>query len=112
MLKNLLKKWLGVSVLEAENLYLRRVIASQADRITDRIAELDKLTAMDVDVGFRGPCTIILSGVFHGRGYVSFYDVDHKEFQDLVNEFKYRRKLGHLRNVDNVPRYAGGSFEV
>lgn len=110
MIRDALKKWLGVFDLESENKRLKLIISKQVDRITNRISELDKLTEVDVDIGARGPCTVILSGVFRGRGYVSFYEMDHEEFEYMVDEFRHRRKSGHLRNIDRIPDYRGGGF--
>ena len=62
-LKEIARNWLGVVDLERENAALRQLIGRQSKRVTERIAELDKLTKVDVDIGMRGPCTVILSGV-------------------------------------------------
>ena len=111
-IKTKVKKWLGITQLENENKMLRQLIMKQADRVTNRIDELDKLTTMDVDVGVRGPCTVILSGVFRGKGYVTFYEVEHQEFQYIVEEYRHRRRSGHLRNIDSIPYHRGGSFTL
>lgn len=114
-----IKKWLGVddlseqiSRLADENNRLKRNINTQSDRITKRISELDDLTAIDVDVGVRGPCTVILSGVYRGKGYVSFYELSHDEFRHMVEDYRERRKHGVLRNIDSIPSYRGGAFTI
>jgi len=91
---------MGVTALERENKFMRDELASQARRIADRIAELDDLTRMDADVGFRGDCTIILTGVYRGRGYVQFYDVPHEQFRDYVERLQYGKKNNLIRHVD------------
>lgn len=111
-IKNRIRKWLGIDALDRKNEMLEQNISKQAERVTNRIDELDKMTAMDVDVGVRGPCTIILSGVFRGKGYVQFYEVDRREFQNIVDEYSHRQKSGHLRNIDAIPHYRGGSFSL
>lgn len=98
--KKRLRAWLGVDVLEQENARLRQTIMCQADRVTDRITELDELTRMDVDIGYRGPCTVILTGVYRGKGYVTFYEMDHGEFQYHVDMMKHMRGNHLVRNID------------
>jgi len=107
-LKTALKKWLGVSALEGTaNLHQHRLDV-QRDKIDDRIAELDKLTACDVDVGYRGPCTMILTGVYRGKGYVKFVEMDHDEFRRWVEITRLEERDGLMRNVD-AP-YCSGPF--
>ncbi len=86
----------------------------QASRITKRIKELDKLTREDLDVGFRGGSTVVLTGVYRGRGYVQFYDVPPEHFSALVEEFQSRRKEHLIRNIDAPHEMlrAGGAFTL
>ena len=60
----MIKKWLRIDKIEAENKRLKHVV----NAFDDKLNELDKLATLDADEGVRGPCTIILSGVFRGRG--------------------------------------------
>lgn len=111
-IKKRLKSWLGVVELELSHDHLEQRISVQTDRITHRIAELDKLTAIDGAAGVRGPCTIILSGVYRGKGYVAFYEMEHDEFQHFVEEYRQRKLHGYLRNIDAIPHYRGGAFKL
>lgn len=112
MIKRTLRRWLGIHALELENKRLREHLVAVQDRVDYRFEELDKLTAMDVDVGLRGPCSIILSGVYRGRGYVKFYEMAHAEFQHMVRDFQQSRSRNLLRNLDDVSRMYSGSFAL
>lgn len=109
---NFIKTKLGITTLEEENKYLRSELVRTQTKIDKQIHELDNLTRIDGDMGVRGPCTIILSGVWRGRGYVKFYEMDHREFQRTVKMYQDMRKHNVLRNIDTIPGYRGGSFEM
>ncbi len=106
-----LKDWLGVYALEQENEALKRRLTEQSKRLDKRIAELDRLTKVDVDVGMRGPCTIILSGVYQGKGYCTFYEVSIDQFKEMVDRYKRERKEHLIRNID-APYGFIGSFDL
>lgn len=104
-LKGLVKKWLGVSTLAAEIDHLRAEQEHERNRLTKRISELDKLTAIDADVGFRGPCTVVLTGVYRGRGYVKFLDMPIDEFEHFVQRCRALERRSLMRNVDVPPQW-------
>lgn len=108
---NKLKKWLGILDLEAKNTVFNQRLDKQASAIQKRIKELDKLTCEDVDIGMRGSSTIILTGVYRGRGYVKFYDVPPEDFHRFVEQFRHMRKFNLIRNVD-APYPVYGAFDL
>ena len=110
-IRDWLKKWLGVAQLEKQHIGMSSIINAQESRITDRMRELDQLTAIEADVGFRGPCTIILSGVYRGRGYVKFYEMDLEEFRHLVERYKFEERDNLIRHVD-VPYHLNAAFDL
>lgn len=110
-IKAAIKRWMGITALELEIDHLRQIINAEQARITKRISELDDLTREDVDVGVRGPCMVVLTGVYRGKGYVRFYDVQANDFQGIVETFKFREKNHLVRNVD-APYFLGGSFDI
>ena len=110
-IKQKIKSWLGIVALETEIEYLRHVIRTEHDRITRRIEELDKLTREDIDLGFRGNNTIILTGIYRGRGYVQFYDMSDYDFAEVVKMYQDRRKRNLLRIVDGPP-FVSGAFDI
>jgi len=59
--------------------------------------ELESHFISDVDISVRGPCTMILTGEYKGRGFIKFYDMDLDEFRARVEEMRGRKSL---RNID------------
>ncbi len=124
-MKATIRKWLGITAmmqvindLVVENGQLKRqledtrgYITSMSGAIDSKMAKLDSLATMDLDGGYRGPNTIVLTGVFRGRGYVQFYDVSRDEFHHLVQDFRSRERHAMLR-VQDLPHYGGGSFQL
>ena len=106
-IKTALRNWLGITALTNDVERLRANLLSQAERVTTKLAELDKLTAIDADIGVRGRCSVILSGVYKGRGYVTFYDMSPQEFEYLVEEYRHYRKQHIVRNIDRPPHFVG-----
>jgi hypothetical protein len=95
-----IKQKLGISALEHQ-LQLHR------DFVTVKIAELKDYTRVDADVGFRGNNTIILTGVYHNKGYVQFYDLGDSEFVKLAEYLKEMKKHALIRHIDAPPAFRG-----
>jgi len=112
-MKSIIKKWIGITALEARADASEKKAKIISEYLDKKIAELDKLTREDWDIGARGPSTIILTGVYRGRGYVKFYEVPGAEFDALVEEFQSRRRAHLIRNVD-APHFAyqRGAFNL
>jgi hypothetical protein len=110
-IKQKIKAWLDIRATELEIEHLRAVILAQTSRITSRMQELDKLTREDVDVGVRGACSVVLTGVYRGRGYVRFYEIPAEDFSHFVEMFRSREKQHLLRNID-VPYMMSGAFDL
>ncbi len=106
-----LREWLGIYDAAVELDRLKDEARRTESRLAIRLAELDNLTRLDADVGFRGPCTVILSGVYRGRAYVQSYEMHHEEFIQMVERYRSMER-GHLiRNVD-APRELKGAFQL
>lgn len=97
--------------LSNDQLRLRSHVVGTSQDIDYKMERLDKLATMDLDGSYRGPNTIVLTGVFRGRGYVQFYDVNQDEFHHLVQDFRSRERHAMLR-VQDLPHYGGGSFQL
>lgn len=110
-MRKMLRKWLGIDTLEKRADTHSYILDGLAGQIDKKIKELDKLTREDWDIGVRGPSTIILTGVYRGRGYVKFYDVPGEQFEDLVQMFRSREKSHLIRNVD-APHLMSGAFKL
>lgn len=104
------RKILGIDKLGQENLELKnslRSTQSKLNTIQGKLEDLDKLTRYDVDVGFRGQCSVVLTGVYKGKGYVQYYDIPYQEFEWMVEDMRERRKYNLIRNVDCPPQFRG-----
>lgn len=106
-----LRNKLGITALERENAILKQRLAEQSTRLDRRIADLDELTAMDADIGFRGPCTVILTGVYRGNGYVKFYDMPVDQFRRHVEMMLDMQRSSLIRTVDAPPSFLA-SFPI
>ena len=104
-LRNLLRRWLGVDdAAEKARLALNAAVAARQN-----IAEIDKavnaMTKVDVDVGVRGPSTVILTGFYRGKPFIDFQDVGADEFRELVERMREERRRGRLRTIDAPPYF-------
>lgn len=108
---NWIKRKLGISALEQENTELRRQLQLHRDFVSAKVAELKEYTRVDADVGFRGNNTIILTGVYHNRAYVQFYDLGDGEFMRLVEHLKDMKGHALIRHIDAPPHFKG-TFEI
>lgn len=111
MLKQWLRKWLGIEDDKISNQTFNMATQSYVNSMDKRIAELDNLTRMDADVGCRGESTIILTGVYQGKAYVQYYDLDTYQFKSLVEQMRYENKQHLIRTVD-APRGFKGWFNL
>jgi hypothetical protein len=110
-MKNLIKKFLGITHLEKENEILRSQLQSHRDYVFKKIADLKSYTHVDADVGFRGNNTIVLTGVYQRKGFVRFYDIGDSEFEDLVRQLAHMKDHALIRHIDAPPNFIG-SFDL
>lgn len=111
-MKNWLKKLLGVDELERQNRNLREELDVMHTFMRQKFERLEKHERIDADLSIkRGECTIVLTGVFRGRGYVEFYDIPLKEFEALVQHYRNMRKHHLIRNIDRPPNFYG-AFDI
>jgi hypothetical protein len=112
-MKNIIKKWLGVDKLIAEISLLKIQNAGLSNQLDKTHSLMKEFTRVDADIGFRGNNTIILTGVFKGRGYVQFYDLGDGEFRDMVERLRDMKKYALIRQVDAPPnRDFKGTFGI
>lgn len=105
---NWLKRKLGIETIFNKIASLEAAVSILKQRTEGLLAEINAMqtTDVDVDVG-RGCSTIILTGMYKGKGYIRFYDVSEGEFGYLVNRMKDMHKAGHIRNIDKPPMFNG-----
>lgn len=114
---NWIKHKLGISVLESRVDYLEGEVKLLEERVLrykqyvdNHIKELERYTAVDADIS-RSGSSIILTGVYKGKGYVRFYDLSQEDFIHFVETVKWMTKEKALRVVDK-PYWFNGSFEL
>jgi hypothetical protein len=100
MIKNWLLKLLGVDKLQAELRSLKVQLSEHKTYVEQKVHHFTEHTRVDADIGFRGNNTVVLTGIFKGKGFVEFYDIDTREFENLVERMKYLRKEHLIRNID------------
>jgi hypothetical protein len=111
IMKNWIKKKLGITQLENENKELRRLLQSHREYVAEKVGELKEYTRVDADIGFRGNNTIVLTGVYKKQAFIRFYDIGDGEFEALVNQLKNMKDHALIRNLDMPPQIRG-VFEI
>lgn len=109
-LRERLQHWLGVKDNSRQIKALEQSLQYSKDQLARKLADLDHLTREDWDIGIRGNNTIILTGVYRGRGYVQFYDIPPEEFRFMVERYREMKRGNLIRNVD-YPKMSG-SFDI
>lgn len=102
-----LKNLLGITALEEQIADQSKQIKWLSNRVETKFTDYDKLTTRDFDFGYRGNCTVVLTGVFRGRGYVQFYDMPFEQFQNEVERYRDMKKHNLMRNIDGPPNFYG-----
>lgn len=121
-LKNRLIKWLGVDELEeqftdvnrdvalaaTELKYAQRRLRNVEEEIKAAMEVFNKYLRADADVdAYRGDNTIVLTGIYQGKGYVQFYDMSNADFEEMVKQLRSMCKCNMLRTVDAPPHFTG-----
>lgn len=100
-----LKKWIGMTQLEREFKELQASTTAQTKHINLVLEEIKSHTRVDADIGFRSNNTIILTGVYHKRAFVKFYDLGAGEFTSLVEQLKHMKSYALVRHIDAPPSF-------
>lgn len=72
--------------------------------LQNEISLLNQYLKMDIDIGQRGECTVILTGIYRNQPYINFYDMDVDEFTEYVNMFSNHKRRNLIRSIDK-PRF-------
>lgn len=131
-LRNVLRDWLGIDDLSKKLAVQEDAISTLVDdvvrlentasqingRLSDCVEKVDAMSSVfteyfrvDADVGYRGSNTIVLTGIYRGKGYVQFYDVDNGHFKFLVERLRTMKKCNLIRTLD-APQGFVGSFDI
>lgn len=107
-MKNWIKRILGITQLENENKELREQLQSHRAYVGNKFDKLQSYITVDADIGWhRGRNTIVLTGVYRGKGFVKFYDVGEREFIHMVEYLQDMKKHALIRNLDAPPLFHG-----
>lgn len=120
-IKTKLQKWLEITSLEESYDISKKEISAlkircaklegQLNETQHDIYSLRKVVSsyfkVDADVGHRGNNTIILTGIYRGKGYVQFYDVGDGQFVETVERMRDLNRSRLLRTVDAPPSFVG-----
>jgi hypothetical protein len=106
-MKKIIKKILGITKLEEKIINLQLRIIQHEEFVINKMAELKEYTRVDADVGIRGNNTIILTGVYHKKAYVQFWDIGDGEFEKLADYLRHMQNYALLRNIDAPPMFKG-----
>lgn len=108
---NWLKRYLGITELERENIRLRSYVERHERYVDRKVEELKDYTRVDADIGIRGNNTIVLTGVYKNQGFVRFYDIGDGEFKKLVDQMDHMRDHCLIRHIDK-PLNFHGTFDL
>jgi len=86
---------------------IRKDVLYESQRIEKTLTQLKEFTKVDADVGVISNNTIILTGVYHNKAYVQFYDLGNGEFGRLVEQLKDMKDHALIRNIDSPPAFHG-----
>ncbi len=112
MILSWIKSKLGITELERKVALQDVRIDAMRSYVEAHIKELNDLTRADVDVPVRrSNGSIVLTGVYKGKGFVRFYDLEDWQFSEVLNIVKDMTKDRKLRNVDK-PYSFHGSFDL
>lgn len=115
-MKNWIKRKLGITALEEENLALRKNIeelriskASKSD-LDVLQKEFTKHTRVDVDMQTRGRSYICISGKWRGNDYVEVIPVESRDFEHVMHYIKEIRAWNKNHRLDE-PFHFRGAFD-
>jgi hypothetical protein len=98
-----------IKQLERQNVHLKHMLESHYTCMNNHFNELERLTTIDIDVSRTGS-SIILTGVYKGKGYVRFFDLSDREFSEFVDITKDMTRNRVLRVRDQPPEFTGWFF--
>ena len=93
--------WKLPEQLKQEVEYLSRRLTCLQSQIEYAEKFIRDRTDVSVDVGYRGPDTVIVTGKYRGVDYVQVYDVTGTEFHHIVQELQEMRKHHKLKAIDH-----------
>ena len=94
----------AVVAAHTENARLLREIEMAQKRLQPRIVALEEIirqhTVIGVDVGFRGPSTVIVMGRYKNHDHVECFTIGETDFHSLIGSLKHMQQMGRLEVID------------
>ena len=76
--------------------------------------DIDEQFSIDLDVHMKPNmnANVIVTGIYRGEEYIKLYDLNPKDFNDLVEQLRNREKFGEIRNIDAIRSFPKKEFKA
>ena len=76
--------------------------------------DIDKQFNIDLDVHHKPNCqaNVIVTGIYKNEEYIKLYQLNPRDFNDLVEQLKIREKFGEIRNIDAIKSFPKKEFKA
>lgn len=70
--------------------------------------DIDKQFNIDLDIDIKPNinANVIVTGIYRGEQYIKLYELNPRDFNDLVEQLKNREKFGEIRNIDAIKSFS------
>ena len=77
-------------------------------------SDIDKQFNIDLDIDIKTNinANLIITGIYRGEEYIKLYDLNPKDFNDLVEQLKIKEKFGEIRNIDAIRSFPKKEFKA
>lgn len=77
-------------------------------------SDIDKQFNIDLDIDTKPNINtnVIVTGIYQGGQYIKLYQLNPKDFNDLVEQLKIREKFGEIRNIDAINSFPKKEFKA
>ena len=76
--------------------------------------DINKQFNIDIDIDIKPNinANVIITGIYRGEEYIKLYDLNPRDFNDLVEQLKNREKFGEIRNIDAIKGFSKKEFKA
>ena len=76
--------------------------------------DIDEQFSIDLDVHMKPNinANVIVTGIYRGEEYIKLYDLNPRDFNDLVEQLRNGEKLGEIRNIDAIKSFPKKEFKA
>lgn len=78
----------------------RNIAEDARDSAADSREFIKARTDVSVDMGIRGPSTVIVTGIYKNKEYVEVFDVTGEDFNYLINMLRDMQKHHRIKSID------------